>query len=460
VLWFFFLFYLETREKKKRRFADYSKLGNARAAYIMDPLRCLMTGPGVLSMCAALAAVSDEFDGFLNVKNPFDLPEVQRSKRDHLLLINVVTIFSSGATIGELMKRPQTAEIIVELRANPDGEPSERWSRMLDKVVAILSCKELDNTIARLGVEIQITPNAYAEARAQMHYAYDIARATSCEKLYANFADAGGFVGAKEVVTDTSDITKIYSAAFDGHLSAVLALLNKGADANYVFDGVTPIFAAAQNNHPDLVKALIAAKADLNFRDKEDGTSPLILALMNGNLDVAKQLIAAEADVKLARNDGATPVYVAAQEGNTEILQALIAAGADVNRKGDNGATPVYIAAQFGNTETLQALIAAGADVDLANNNGATPVYIAADNGNTETIQALIAAGADVDLANNKTGTPFALASSKGHVDCVNALLDAKVDINAKTKYGTALDLAVQVNKTEVIAILTAAGAQ
>jgi hypothetical protein len=110
----------------------------------MDLLRCLMTGPGVISIYAALAAISDDFGGVLNVKNPFDLPEEQRSKRNHLLLVNVVTIFDSGLRIGELMKRPQTAEIIAELRANPDGEPLERWSRMLDKAVAILTRKELE----------------------------------------------------------------------------------------------------------------------------------------------------------------------------------------------------------------------------------------------------------------------------------------------------------------------------
>ena len=102
-------------------FSDYLKLGIARSAYVMDPLRCLFVGPGVLSMYAALAAISEEFGGVLGVKNPFSLSLEDRASRAHLLLLNTAAVAESMMTVDELLKQPRAPEIIAGLRVTPDG---------------------------------------------------------------------------------------------------------------------------------------------------------------------------------------------------------------------------------------------------------------------------------------------------------------------------------------------------
>ena len=120
---------------------------------------------------------------------------------------------------------------------------------------------------------------------------------------------------------------KLFNAAFEGNLSAVIYLLNKGAniESKHV-RGATAIYIAAKQGFTDIVKLLIERGANVN--------SSII--------------------------EGDTPLYIAASEGYTEICRLLLNAGAD-KEVIVNGFTPLVVAEYFGHLETTKLLLDNGA---------------------------------------------------------------------------------------------------
>jgi uncharacterized protein len=162
--------------------------------------------------------------------------------------------------------------------------------------------------------------------------------------------------------------------------------------------GLTPILFAARQGHIDAVVALLDAGADINGRSKGDNTSGLLMAIINGHFDLAKVLIDRGADVKLASDNGVTPLYAVlnvqwapkalypqprayAQQklSYLDLMKIIIDKGADVNARlkmkvwysGYNfdlsgvdeiGATPFWRAAYAADIEAMKLLKTHGAD--------------------------------------------------------------------------------------------------
>jgi hypothetical protein len=192
--------------------ADYRTLQSPRAAWIMDPLRCLLTGPGVLSMHAAIAETNAAFKGTLQVKNPFAMDEAARSLRDHLLLLNMLVVFAPKLTFGELMAEPATAPIIADLRSVRDNEPTERWHRHNAAAVAVLKDASLADVPVQIAAEVQATFDAFGEAREQMHSAYVLflcRRSDLCPRFLAR----GMVCGGAPVLRITQPMSTCYHAS-------------------------------------------------------------------------------------------------------------------------------------------------------------------------------------------------------------------------------------------------------
>jgi ankyrin repeat protein len=165
--------------------------------------------------------------------------------------------------------------------------------------------------------------------------------------------------------------------------------------------GMTPLLFAARQGHIDAVKALVDAGADINQVSAGDRTSPLLMAIINGHYDLATLMIERGADVRLASTNGATPLYATlnvqwapkalypqprayTQQTTThlELMKLLIDKGADVNARlkmkvwysGYNfdlagvdeiGATPFWRAAYASDVEAMKLLVAHGADPSI-----------------------------------------------------------------------------------------------
>jgi hypothetical protein len=95
---------------------------------------------------------------------------------------------------------------------------------------------------------------------------------------------------------------RLFSAAGEGRLDEVKALLSGGADANHavLVDGaqtaLTSLARAADAGHLDVVAALLEAGADVNDADAE-GVTALAWAAINGHAAVVKALLEADASV-------------------------------------------------------------------------------------------------------------------------------------------------------------------
>ena len=104
----------------------------------------------------------------------------------------------------------------------------------------------------------------------------------------------------------------MWISAQSGHINAIIALKNGGADVNIPNNnGSTPVWIAAQNGHVNA-----------------------ITALKNGGADVNKP-----------NNKGITPVWIAAHNGHVNAITALIDGGADVNIPDIYGHTALSIIA-------------------------------------------------------------------------------------------------------------------
>ena len=115
--------------------------------------------------------------------------------------------------------------------------------------------------------------------------------------------------------------------------------------------GLTALLHAARQGHMEAVAALLDGGADINGTSVSDGTSPLLMAAINGQFDLALSLVERGADPNIAsRLNNVTPLwatvnarwqprtrYPQPQELGLQtatyldVMKALLQAGADPN---------------------------------------------------------------------------------------------------------------------------------
>lgn len=204
----------------------------------------------------------------------------------------------------------------------------------------------------------------------------------------------------------------------------------------------TALYTAASNGSLDLVKALVRAGANVNNR-ASDGDTPLFVAARNGQTDVCDYLI------KKGASDLDFALCVAAAMGNTEICKMLMSAGAspEVSHYIIRW-TPLHVAANNGHASVIKELIAHGAATECIDTNGNTPLCLAILNGHVDACKELLQNGANVNYVRRSTGwTPLHIAASVGNTDIYDVLVQAKADPQVKDAEGkTPCDVLRQYN--------------
>ncbi len=258
------------------------------------------------------------------------------------------------------------------------------------------------------------------------------------------FRDEDGSIQIREDYEATllGGMTALHFAARQGHMNAIRALVESGADIDRVSvaDETSVLTSAIINGHIDIASYLVEEGADPNLPNI-DGQAPLYATIdarwaertwypapsidqeATNYLDLARALIERGAEVNQilenkpwyrtehgdwARPAGANPFWLAAKANDVPAMKLLIAAGADPTTRSDQGATSLMVAAGFGlepqvtNFAPGQRVAAVrylieeiGLDVTARDNNGYTPLHGAALTENHELIRYLMAAGGD-----------------------------------------------------------------
>jgi hypothetical protein len=94
------------------------------------------------------------------------------------------------------------------------------------------------------------------------------------------------------------EITALASAAREGDVTAIAAMVKAGQDPNSIDPGLnhwTPLLHAIHKDQRGSVEALLAAGADVN-RSSPGGPTPLLMAVGNGQTPIVRRLLDAGAD--------------------------------------------------------------------------------------------------------------------------------------------------------------------
>lgn len=283
----------------------------------------------------------------------------------------------------------------------------------------------------------------------------------------------------------------LHTAISDGDLKQVKTLLAKGANINAPdADGTTPLMHAVVNAGADCVKLLLDKGADPNLSNKA-GATALMWAV--GDLKKVQLLLDKGANVNAVSKDESSPLRLALRLPHPmPVVQVLLAKGANVNQADKYGFTPLIMAGLTGKLELIQLLLAKGADPKAKTKFGGTHLTAIANSTNIQAVkwaveqgldvtdkkrdlligpamsgdfsimQLLLSKGADPNAPDDLGYTPLmhAVLTEASSLELVKLLLDKGADAKAKAKDGlTALSFAKRKGWTEVIALLTKAGA-
>jgi ankyrin repeat protein len=165
---------------------------------------------------------------------------------------------------------------------------------------------------------------------------------------------------------DEDHLTPLQSAAMDGHVEVVEALLaDPRVHPAFTFlQGWTPLQVAVAYNHAPVVEVLLRdARCPANPAI-HGNSSALGIAAANGYVDIVKMLLNVHGYHRYIEEHGETSMHYAASGGHIDVLQELFHAGADASVRASNGDTPMSLAAKHQHVSTVSFLVDKNVQVD------------------------------------------------------------------------------------------------
>ncbi|NJM21116.1 MAG: hypothetical protein HC836_20885 [Richelia sp. RM2_1_2] len=254
--------------------------------------------------------------------------------------------------------------------------------------------------------------------------------------------------GAKVNVRNQNGDTPLHNVFGEKTAAVIKLLIDGGAKVNVKNqEQMTPLHFAANSGKADIAELLMRRGANINARSNQNFT-PLHYGI--SHLEIAKKLIEAGADLTIQNRQGAV---IHSQSIEPAVLQLLLDRGVDVNLRNAQGQTPLHVH-RF-QPSLVKLLLNRGAKVNLQDVEGKTPLYDV----NLEVAQLLVAANADLNIQDKLGRTPLHQAvleeQSFFGPELVTLFLSKNARFDIKDNQGkTALDLARQLNKTQIINLL------
>jgi ankyrin repeat protein len=172
--------------------------------------------------------------------------------------------------------------------------------------------------------------------------------------------------------------TPLIFAAGRGNVSIVTALLEAGADVNYMgdLDQVTPLIAASRFGFTEVVHLLLDAGADPNLQGKER-TYALIEGTQMGFTGIVRELLSHGANPNLHAWSDRTPLMLA---DDSEIVELLLDAKAEIDARDVDERTALFYAIMPINLNKVKKLLELGAKIDIKDVDGISPLIFARQN--------------------------------------------------------------------------------
>ena len=190
--------------------------------------------------------------------------------------------------------------------------------------------------------------------------------------------------GARCDFKDIKGSTAVHMGASLGCGRILQKLLSHGAhvDARIVDTKWCPLHFAAQQGHLDAVVALLQGGAHVGSHDFE-GRTPLHLAAECGQFAVCQELLAHSAKSEAIDAAGATALHLAAGSCHADValIRALIRGKAQVNTSDAKGNLPLHSAAYAGRSDVVALLLSSEflSPLDAKNQEGMIPEELASD---------------------------------------------------------------------------------
>ncbi|XP_052795908.1 ankyrin repeat and death domain-containing protein 1A-like isoform X2 [Mya arenaria] len=253
--------------------------------------------------------------------------------------------------------------------------------------------------------------------------------------------------GAVATCTNRQGMGLLHCAAQNNHIHVM----------NFIFEALenvdincaekhekTALHLAAEEGHLDAVMRLIDLRADVNKRDA-DCSSAVHLAARHGHHEVVKRLLMVGVNVDDRDAEGQTALHMAAEEGHVEAVEVLLDFNAGTNVENIKEFTPLHCASAKGLTSVCLSLIKYGANINAQNHQGNTALHLAVMGNFRDLSQVLVASKAEIDLPNHRLQTALHVAVESGLQDVVEVLLVGSASLAAREKSGkTALHLAAR----------------
>ena len=341
-----------------------------------------------------------------------------------------------------------------------DENPRKRRQLSADEVLEE-AARNGDTTAVRAGLE-ELNPNRKAVAFAR-GAAHETCRGNHDECLalllpYVETTQMGfGILLSECVHADHVACTEVLLQHWKSVCNKVSFVPHEAKHSS----GQSASLCPAMWSNPAVCRVLIDAGADLHTKNEKQ-ESPLHYACESGALDVVKMLVEAGAGVRDTNDEGWTCLHVAVQFGHTETVRYLMGLPfVDMNHRDSDNRTALCVAVDEERTDIVQVLIDAGADIDTQNNEGWSPLHTACEYGGLDIVKMLVRAGAGVRATDNLGWTCLAHAARYGHTETVRYLAGLpEVELNYRYHDNdTALHLAVDENRTDVVQVLIDAGA-
>lgn len=260
--------------------------------------------------------------------------------------------------------------------------------------------------------------------------------------------------------------------SYDGDDQLILTAIDE--DINYLKDlidsefdldnidrcGKTALLWAVSKNKPESVKMLLEAGSNPNIFSYHDD-NPLFISIYERNLEILNILLQNNnINIHLKNSKGHNALHIAIYNGFFDAIKLLVTSGIDVNIKDNNGNIAILMTYDH---DIIMYLLkySINIDINMKDDDNKNILFHTIQYNYYDIVQEILSRDIDINATNNYENTALITAVYMNSINIVKILLNVtNIDLNIKNIFGlSALDIALQRDKTEIIVLLKNAGA-